>query len=184
MTLETRSLNEGAERGVRVWDPAVRIFHWSLVTCFLGAYVLGDEGGALHQNLGYAVLGLVGFRLVWGIIGGRYARFSNFVPSIRHLGSYMKSVAVHKDQRFVGHNPAGAAMIVALLLALIGTGTTGWMMTTATFWGMEWVEEVHEVLANGTLALVGLHVAGVILTSIRHRENLVAAMFTGRKRSD
>lgn len=168
---------------VKVWDPLVRIFHWSLVLCFGGAYLLSEEGGALHQALGYGVLGLVAFRLVWGFIGTRYARFGSFVPTPGRLAAYAKDFVTHREQRYLGHNPAGGAMILALLAALAGTGLTGWMMTTDAWWGVEWVEAMHETLAGGTLALIGLHVAGVLFSSFRHRENLVIAMFSGRKRS-
>lgn len=168
---------------VRVWDPLVRVFHWSLVAAFFGAYVLGDDGGALHQALGYTVLGLVGFRLAWGIVGGRYARFARFVPSPQRLVAYLKDVVAHREVRYLGHNPAGAAMIVALLVALVGTGVTGWLLTTDAFWGSDTMADIHGALANGTLGLVGFHVAGVVFSSLRHRENLVRAMFTGRKRA-
>lgn len=173
-----------AGRTVRVWDPLVRVFHWSLVISFFGAYLLGDDGGALHQTLGYVALGLVAFRIIWGLVGTRNARFGSFVPSVQRLRDYMKDVVTHKDRRFLGHNPAGAVMILLLLIAVIATGATGWMMTTNAFWGVEWVEEVHEAMANSTLALVGLHVAGVVFTSLRHRENLVRSMITGDKRAD
>lgn len=183
--MKTTALNLRAaeDRTVRVWDPLVRIFHWSLVLAFFGAYVLGDDGGQLHQALGYTVLGLVAFRLVWGLAGSRHARFAGFIPSYRTLLAYLKDVLARREARYLGHNPAGAVMIVALLLALIGTGATGWLLSTDSFWGSDWLEEVHETLANGTLLLVGLHVAGVIFSSLRHRENLVRAMFTGRKRA-
>lgn len=174
----------GGVSSVRVWDPLVRIFHWSLVLAFFGAYVLGEDGGPVHQALGYAVLGLVAFRLLWGVVGSRHARFADFVPSPRRLVAYVKDVAAHREVRHLGHNPAGGAMIVALLLALVGTGLTGWLQTTDAFWGSEALEDVHEALANATLALVGLHVAGVAFSSLRHRENLVRAMFTGRKRAE
>lgn len=168
---------------VKVWDPLVRIFHWSLVLCFGGAWLLGEDGGALHQALGYGVLGLVAFRIVWGFAGSRTARFASFVPAPRRLASYARDVLAHREQRYLGHNPAGGAMIVLLLAALAATGVTGWMMTTDVLWGVEWVEEVHEAFAGGTLGLVGLHLAGVVFSSLRHRENLVAAMFSGRKRA-
>ena len=172
----------GAET-VRVWDPLVRIFHWSLVLAFFGAYALGDDGGWWHQTLGYTVLGLVAFRLVWGLVGTRYARFSSFVPTPRKVFSYLKDLVARREARYLGHNPAGAMMIVALLLMLIGTCTTGWLLTTDIFWGSEAMEDVHEGFANSTLFLVGLHVAGVVFSSLHHRENLVHAMLTGRKRA-
>jgi cytochrome b len=184
--MKTAALTERASKGntVRVWDPLVRVFHWSLVLAFFGAYLLGDDGGQLHQALGYTVLGLMAFRLVWGLVGSRHARFAGFIPSYRKLIAYLKDVLAHREARYLGHNPAGAVMIVALLLALTGTGTTGWLMTTDAFWDSNLLEEVHEILANGTLLLVGLHVAGVVFSSVRHRENLVRAMLTGRKRAN
>ncbi|MBS0326167.1 MAG: cytochrome b/b6 domain-containing protein [Proteobacteria bacterium] len=167
---------------VRVWDPLVRAFHWTLAVAFFGAWVLGDNGGSVHQALGYTVLGLVAVRTVWGVVGSRNARFTSFVPSPLRLVAYVKDLAAFREKRYLGHNPAGAVMIIALLIALTGTGVTGWLLTTDAFWGSEALGDVHGALANGTLALVGLHVAGVLYSSVRHRENLVRAMFTGRKR--
>jgi cytochrome b len=167
-----------------VWDPLVRIFHWSLAAVFFAAYLLGDDGGELHEAIGYVALGLVGFRLLWGIVGSRHARFSSFIPSTGVLLGYLKDVLARKEARYVGHNPAGAVMIVALLLTVVATGVSGWMMTVDFLWGAEWVEELHEALAATTLFLVGLHVAGVAFSSLRHRENLVSAMTTGRKRQN
>lgn len=173
-----------APDSVLVWDPLVRVFHWSLVVAFFGAYLLGDDGGALHQAFGFAAVGLVAVRLLWGFVGSRHARFSSFVPSKGVLLRYLKDVLAHKEARYLGHNPAGAAMIVALLAAIIATGTSGWLMTTDAFWGSESAEAIHELAANGTLLLVGLHIVGVAFSSLRHRENLVRAMVTGRKRID
>lgn len=167
---------------VRVWDPLVRIFHWSLAFSFLAGYALGDDGGQLHRAFGYAALGLVAFRLLWGVAGGRHARFADFVPGPARLGQYLRDVLAGREARYLGHNPAGGAMIVLLLIAVAATGISGWMMTLDAFWGSEPVEEVHEALAAGTLALAGLHLAGVVFSSLRHRENLVRAMITGRKR--
>ncbi|HEX5959879.1 MAG TPA: cytochrome b/b6 domain-containing protein [Rhodanobacteraceae bacterium] len=170
-------------RSVRVWDPLVRIFHWALVLAFFGAWILGD-GGTLHQALGYSVLGLVVFRLVWGVVGSRHARFANFVPTPRRLLAYARDLVARREARHLGHNPAGAVMIIAMLLVLVATGVTGWLQTTDAFWGSEVLDTLHKTLANGMLGLVGLHVAGVVYSSLRHRENLVRAMFTGRKRVD
>ncbi len=167
---------------VRVWDPLVRIFHWSLVAAFFGAWFLGEDGGALHQALGYTVLGLVAFRLVWGVVGSRHARFADFVPTPRQLAGYVRDMLARREARHLGHNPAGAVMILALITLLAATGFTGWLQTTDAFWGSEMLEEVHGLLAHTTLVLVGLHVAGVVYSSLRHRENLVRAMVTGRKR--
>lgn len=173
------------ERGtIVVWDPLVRIFHWALAVSFFGAYLLGDDGGRLHEVVGYVALGLVGFRLLWGMVGSRYARFSSFIPSSGVLLRYVKDMLARKEARYIGHNPAGAVMIVALLTAVIATGISGWMMTTAALWDAEWVEEIHEAMAGTTLFLVSLHIAGVVFSSLRNHENLVKAMITGHKRSN
>lgn len=167
---------------VRVWDPLVRLFHWCLVAAFGSAYLLGEDGGPLHQRLGYVVLGLVALRLLWGVVGSRHARFRDFVPSPAQLMAYLRDSAARREKRYLGHNPAGGAMIVALLLALATTGLSGWLGASDAFWGAEWLQELHELAAHATLLLAGLHVAGVAWSSLRHRENLVRAMFTGKKR--
>ncbi|MBI5262579.1 MAG: cytochrome b/b6 domain-containing protein [Bradyrhizobium sp.] len=167
---------------VKVWDPFVRLFHWSLVTCFVVAYATGDEIEKVHLAAGYTIAGLVAARIVWGVIGSRHARFSDFVRSPREVLSYLRDVVLLRARRYLGHNPAGGAMIVALLAALIGTCTTGFMMTTDAYWGAKWVEEVHELFANLTVGLVVGHILGVLVASFEHKENLVASMISGRKR--
>jgi cytochrome b len=127
---------------------------------------------------------LLALRIAWGFVGPRHARFGNFVKSPRAVLTYLRDVALLRAPRYLGHNPTGGAMIVALLTMLAGTCVTGWMMTTDAYWGAEWVEDVHEALANATLALVVLHVIGVLVASFEHRENLVTAMITGRKRAE
>jgi cytochrome b len=165
---------------VKVWDIAVRVFHWSLASAI--AYeMLFEPGTYLHEVVGYAVLGLVAFRLVWGVIGTKHARFSDFVTSPAKIAGYLFDIMRGHPARHLGHNPAGAAMVLALLLMVTLTAGTGWAMTTDALWGQEWIEELHEAVANGTIILVGLHVAGVILASWQHRENQVKAMVTGRK---
>jgi cytochrome b len=168
---------------VNVWDPFVRVFHWSLATLFLVAYVTGDEMEKVHIAASYAIAGLLGLRIVWGFIGPRHARFSDFIRSPRVVLAYLRDVALLRAPRYLGHNPAGGAMIIALLVMLAGTSVTGYMMTTDAYWGAKWVEEVHEVFANLTVGLVVVHVLGVLVASFEHRENLVKAMITGRKRA-
>lgn len=168
---------------VRVWDPVVRLFHWLLVAALAVAWLTGDELERLHEAAGYAIIGLLAVRVVWGFVGGRHARFADFVRSPPVVVAYLADMARLRAGRHLGHNPAGGAMVVALVLMLAATAATGIMMTTDVWWGVEWVEEAHELAATLTLVLVGLHVAGVILASLAHRENLVRAMLTGRKRS-
>ncbi|MFZ1425201.1 MAG: cytochrome b/b6 domain-containing protein [Geminicoccaceae bacterium] len=168
------------EVSVRVWDPLVRLFHWSLVAAFATAF-LSEEGERLHEVAGYVVLGLIAFRLVWGLIGPAHARFKDFVPTPARLWAYLRSLVRGRPYRYLGHNPAGAVMILCLLGTVFIAAGSGWLMTTDRFWGTKWVEELHEVSAWTALALVGVHVAGVVVSSLLHRENLVRAMITGRK---
>lgn len=179
---------------INVWDLPVRIFHWTLAGAFFIAYVSADEVQTLHEIAGYTVAALVLFRLVWGVIGTRYARFSQFVKGPRATADYLKQMAHGKAPRHLGHNPAGAAMIIALLLALAGTTFAGMTLLATDGHGPlagtflaglheHTVEEVHEFFANSTIFLVLLHVAGVLTSSLMHRENLVRAMINGRKRA-
>ena len=166
---------------VRVWDPFVRIFHWSLVGLFVLAFATGDETEWLHLAAGYAIAGLVALRILWGFVGPRHARFADFVRSPQAIVAYLSGVATGRAPRHLGHNPAGGAMVLALIAMITAIAVTGFMMTTDSYWGAEWVEDLHEGLVYATLGLVGLHVSGVVLTGLAHRENLVKAMVTGKK---
>lgn len=168
---------------VRVWDPFVRIFHWSLVALFIVAFVTGDKFERLHIGVGYAIVALIALRVVWGFVGSRHARFSDFVrPPAETLG-YMRKALRGRAPRYLGHNPAGGLMTLALLGMIAAIASTGFMMTTDTFWGAEWVEDLHEALVYATLALIALHVVGVLVSSYEHSENLIKAMITGHKRA-
>jgi len=182
---------------VRVWDPLVRIFHWSLVAAFATAFIVEDDLLAVHVWAGYLVLALVAVRLVWGVIGTHHARFTDFVRSPRTVLAYLGDALRLRAGRYLGHNPAGGAMVVALLLLVGATGLCGLALYGAQelsgplaplmgglspAWG-EALEETHEVLANLTLAFIVVHVVGVIFSSLSHHENLVWSMFTGRKRA-
>lgn len=168
---------------VRVWDIAVRIFHWGLVAAFVTAYASAEEWGALHQTAGFTAMGLVVFRLLWGLIGTRHARFADFIYRPKTVLTFLKDSLKLRAKRYLGHNPAGGAMVIALLLDLAVITGSGFMMTTDTFWGQHWVKEIHELAVNGGLVLVALHLAGVVLASFEHRENLVRSMVTGKKRA-
>lgn len=167
-------------QSIKVWDPLVRVFHWSLVAAFATAWLTADEWQSVHEVAGYGVMGLIAFRLVWGLVGSRYARFRQFVrPPAATLG-YLNEVCHRREKRYLGHNPAGAAMVLALLAGLSLLTLSGWLSVTDA--GGDWLEDVHEFIANALLGLVGLHIAGVIFTGLRHRENLIKSMFTGTKR--
>ena len=204
-----------APETVRVWDPLIRIFHWSLVAAFAIGWITGDDAEDLHEVAGYVVLGLVVFRVLWGLVGTRHARFGDFVRGPRTVRRYLASLLTARPIHYLGHNPAGGWMVVALLavnlllcwsgLALIATEGRGPLATvevSVDAWplpaaranddddhhrheddGEDPWEDVHEVLANLALGLVLIHVAGVVVSSVLHHENLVRAMITGRKRA-
>lgn len=199
---------------VKVWDPLVRIFHWSLVAAFTIAYLTEDDWQSLHVWAGYTVAGLLAFRLVWGFVGTEHARFRDFVFSPTTVIAYLKDMVSLRAKRYIGHNPAGGAMVVALLISLAATTLTGMEVyavkenagpfaqiqienispiSTAMADDDEHEhengeggvwEELHEFFANFTLLLVFLHIGGVVFSSFEHGENLPRAMVTGKKQKD
>ena len=166
----------------RVWDPAVRVLHWALAGSFVLGWTTTEWLGDWHQAVGWAALAIVAVRIAWGFAGPRYARFAQFVRGPRPTLAYARSVLAASEPRHLGHNPLGAWMILAVFACVGGLALTGWLYTTDLFWGDETVERIHVALAWTMLSLVVLHVAGVVLASFRHRENLVAAMLSGEKR--
>ncbi|MBP7000327.1 cytochrome b/b6 domain-containing protein [Amaricoccus sp.] len=166
---------------VRVWDPLLRVLHWTLAAGFLGAFALTSPRGT-HETLGWIAVAAAAARILWGFAGPRRARFADFVPGPAGLLAYARAVLRGTEPRHLGHNPAGGAMVVALLAVVAGLGATGWMMGLDRFWGAGWLEELHETIADLGVGLVVLHWLGVAWESLRHRENLVLAMITGRKR--
>ncbi|MCF7821009.1 MAG: cytochrome b/b6 domain-containing protein [Mariprofundaceae bacterium] len=198
---------------IKVWDILIRVFHWSLVIFFIIAYVTGDELDTVHAWAGYIIIGLLAVRVVWGIVGTRYARFSNFIYSPQKIIAYLKSLFTGRPEHYPGHNPAGGGMVVVMLVFLILSSWSGLKAYEAEGKGPlasaeislispaqadswyeeehehgkgrnksdEFWEDVHEVFVNFTLLLVFIHIGGVLVSSILHRENLVRAMITGRK---
>jgi len=193
---------------VNVWDIAVRVGHWSLVVLFALAYLSGEiELGTLHAWAGYAIIAIVLFRIVWGFVGTRHARFTDFVFGWQTTLAYARSLITLRPKHYLGHNPLGGWMVVALLATLLllcwsglevyaveGKGPLAQEAVTLVPQAQAhddqngkrdhesaW-EDVHEVLANFCLLLVFLHVGGVLVAGLVHRENLVRAMITGKKR--
>ena len=194
---------------VPVWDPLVRLFHWTLFVSFCAAWftegelfeglqdrLSGEWLQLVHIWAGYTIAGLLVFRVLWGFVGPRYARFSDFVYSPRVVLAYVRDVLTLRARRTLGHNPAGGAMIVALLLGLTATIVTGLalygadkglgplaaMLAESSDAAIDTIKEAHEVATNFTLLLVAGHLLGVVWETLLHRENLVRAMITGRKR--
>lgn len=191
---------------VKVWDPLVRIFHWGLVVSFVIAYITEDDVMWLHEIAGYSVLGLVAFRVIWGVVGPRYARFTDFVRGPATIKQYLKTFFKPDARHYLGHNPAGGWMVLVLLVMLALTSWSGIEALEAEQGGQastsveiiksahadddhdeserqsdEFWEDIHEAIANITLLLVFVHIGGVLFTSLFHGENLVRAMWTGKK---
>lgn len=198
----------GAPGRVRVWDPLVRLVHWGVVALFAVVWLTSEASPQAHEIAGYAIAALVAVRLLWGIVGTRYARFAQFVKGRDATMAYIRGMLRGNERRYLGHNPAGAAMIVALLVALSGTAFTGWLIADTTrlaaladlpqivspalaedgngegggdSGGV--LKDVHGALASLLMWLVVAHVGGVALASWRHHENLARAMVTGDKRA-
>jgi cytochrome b len=167
---------------ILVWDAPTRIFHWALAASFLGAFLTAESERQrdLHVLFGYTMVGLIAFRVVWALVGTRYARFRAIAYGPAALRRYAASILRGRPERYVGHNPPGALAIPALLGLCLATAASGYAVYEEL--GGEWLEEAHEVLAFATLALVGVHVVGVLASSLLHRENLVRSMITGTKR--
>ncbi|HEX7775537.1 MAG TPA: cytochrome b/b6 domain-containing protein [Parvibaculum sp.] len=190
---------------VRVWDIFIRIFHWTLVVAFAVAYLTEGRPAWLHLTAGFTIAGLVALRIVWGFVGPEHARFSDFVTRPAAIFGYLRGLVTGSAKRYLGHSPAGGAMVVALILSLAATTGTG-MVTyftrpaeaaattlaapsdAAVVPGEKIrkpprpIKEAHELLANFTLFLIVLHLGGVALASFAHRENLPRSMLTGEKR--
>lgn len=179
----------------KVWDIFIRIFHWSLLATFAITYITEDDFPTLHVYAGYTMMALIVLRLIWGIIGTHHARFSSFIIKPSAVIKYMKEVAQFRAKRYLGHNPAGGAMVIALLISLsitllFGLLTYGAAEFSGPLAGLAGgvseslanvFEELHEFFANFTVFLVVLHVIGVAIASFQHKENLVKSMVTGYK---
>ena len=183
---------------IKVWDPVVRFFHWSLVSAFVIAYITEEDLLSVHTWAGYLIVGLLVVRIIWGFIGTHYARFSDFVHSPSTIIQFLKNTLALRAKRYLGHNPAGGAMVMLLIFSLIATTTSGilllgaeeqaglvanWFTQAGGYWGNA-LEELHEFFANFTVLLVFIHIAGVIVESLIHKENLLSAMLNGFKPAD
>ncbi len=165
----------------RVWDPFVRLFHWSLVTCVALNLWLLEEGDPPHEWVGYAAMALVVLRVFWGFVGTRHARFADFWPTPARLREHLRALRRGDHPPTPGHNPLGALMMLGLMGLVLLLGFTGWLQGTDRFWGNEALETLHEWLADGLLALAGLHAAAALLVGRLERTRLIKAMFTGVK---
>ena len=184
------STHQNTERTIKVWDIPTRFFHWSLATLIVVAFISAEAGASVfwvHVYSGTAVLSLVAFRLVWGVLGSRYARFDDFVHGPDTVGTYAKKLMQFRPPHHVGHNPLGGWMVVALLAAVMVISLSGLMTSEdgyvgpLAFIGGGWIGELHEGLGHIWIPLVAFHVGGVLVHGLISRENLVRAMVTGNK---
>lgn len=180
---------------IRVWDPGIRIFHWALVGSFSLAWLSPSVEPDLHVVAGYTLLGLIAFRTVWGGIGSRHARFADFVHSPSRIVHYLRAVLGGNAERYLGHNPAGGAMVLTLLLSLAVLALTGvavlgafeaagplrFLFNAMGDDGAHLLRWLHELFVDVVIGLIALHLLGVFGTSIQHGENLLRAMITGNK---
>ena len=166
---------------ILVWDLPLRVFHWLLAISFVGAFLTAESERLrdVHVVLGYTVLGLLAFRLLWGFLGTRHARWSSFAYGPGAVLRYLRSLLARRPDHYVGHNPAGSWVIYLMVVLGLVAGVSGYAVYNDL--GGKWTESLHEGAANAMLALVLVHVAGVVVSSLMHRENLVVAMLTGRK---
>ena len=172
---------------IRVWDVLVRVLHWTLAAAVVTAWVSGHwpprDFDAWHHTAGYVAGAAVMLRLIWGFTGTRHARLAQFVRRPREVLAYARALRAGREPRHLGHNPLGGWMALALWTTAAALTLSGWLYTTDWLWGYEWLSDLHAWLAWGIATLVIGHLGGVALTSWRHRENLVAAMFSGEKRA-
>lgn len=159
----------------------MRLLHWMLVLMVAASWLTSSSTGPLHEYFGYGA-GIVAFaRFTWGFLGSTYARFAQFVHSPKPTWQYLREVAAGNAPRYLGHNPLGGWMVVALLSCIAALVFTGWLYTTDMFWGYGWLASLHAWLGWLLLIMIAFHVTGVIFTSFQHRENLISAMFNGKK---
>lgn len=164
-----------------IWDRFVRVFHWVLVSCVLLNQFVLEEGETPHEWAGYLAAALVVARIVWGFIGSRHARFSDFFPTPARLVAHLRAMRSGAPEHHWGHNPLGALMMLLLMVLVLALGVTGWMQGTDAYFGEEWLQELHEWLANGLLLSAGVHAASAIVMGRIERTRLVRAMVTGVK---
>ncbi|SMC20980.1 Cytochrome b [Andreprevotia lacus DSM 23236] len=168
---------------LRVWDPLVRSSHWLLALLVFNNF-LNEEGHRLHRYSGYAAIALIVLRVLWGFVGTRHARFSDWFPTPARLLAYLRALRAGNAPRHLGHNPAGAVMMLALWLLVLALVCTGWLLTTDAWYGTEWLQDLHGGIAYTLLGAVAIHVGAAVLASRKHGENLIASMVHGRKRAD
>ena len=169
------------DRETPVWDIVTRLFHWSFVLAYCCAQLTAEEWDTAHEYTGYIILGLVAFRITWGFVGPRNARFFEFIKSPTTIMAHLTNLLTGRHRAEGGHNPAGGIMVVVLLSWLASTGLTGWLSTTLSGDIAEALEKIHEILGEFSLFLIAVHVTGVVAMSFIERQDLAKSMIDGKK---
>ncbi|XGC81420.1 cytochrome b/b6 domain-containing protein [Bdellovibrio bacteriovorus] len=164
---------------IYVWDIFVRVFHWTLVICVFLNFWVTEEGDTPHEVLGYIAAGFVIARLFWGFFGSPFARFNIWLASPKSVFSYLRNFKTRKT--YQSHNPIAGWMIIFLMSCIIGLAVTGFMMGTDTYFGEEWVEELHHWISDILMGAVAIHIIGALYESRHEKQNLVAGMVHGYK---
>lgn len=168
---------------LRLWDPVVRLFHWSLAGAFLANYFFTEEGENWHRWLGYYAVAWLAIRLLWGFVGSPAARWADFWPTRARLTEHLKALVSGRDYHRMGHSPLGGLVMIGMMLLMFGLGVTGFLMEEVDyFWGADLPLQIHEFCANALMALVGLHIVAALFESYRLKENLPLSMVTGKRR--
>jgi cytochrome b len=166
-----------------LWDPLVRLFHWSIALIFIANYFFNEAGETWHQWLGYIAVAWLVVRFLWGFWGMGAARWSDFFPTRANLGLHISTLWKRKPYHRMGHSPLGALVMILMMLCILLLGISGYMMQEVDyFWGEDWLEDLHELIANSLMALVVIHIIAAIVESIRLKENLPLSMITGKRR--
>lgn len=169
------------KQAILVWDVPTRVFHWLLVLCFAGAWLTSESERLqmIHYAFGYSAVALVLFRLVWGFVGTKYARFTQFLRGPNEMAGHIKSVLSSHQHSSPGHNPVGGIVMVGLMLIILLIGLTGYW-SVKEFLG-DFMSEAHEAIASIALGLAILHIAAAVIMSLLQKENLIRAMVNGKK---
>jgi cytochrome b len=169
------------KQAVLVWDFPIRVFHWLLVISFAGAWLTSESEAQqlIHYAFGYSACAIILLRIVWGLVGTRYARFAEFVKGPAETGQHIKSLLVGKQSPGLGHNPVGALVMISLIILILLIDLTGYWIVKGVLG--ELMSGAHEAISNLAMGFVLIHIAAAIIMSLLQKENLVKSMFTGKK---
>jgi len=176
-----KPLDQSKQQSILVWDMPVRVFHWLLVLCFVGSWLTAESERLqmIHYAFGYTACFLVIVRLFWGIVGTKYARFSQFLKGPKAIVEHFMAMLRGHTHEDLGHNPAGGLVMMALMLLMLLIGFTGYLTVKETFGDL--ASNIHDAVASLALGLVVLHIAAALFMSLVQKQNLVRSMITGRK---